>query len=94
MLSTCALRLHWLLHRRRTPRSTREKVADGVALDPVLLVSGMGGSILNAKKKSNRDFELRVWVRIFLANLEFKKYIWSMYNPDTGVHLLLSARVL
>nr|CAD1838985.1 unnamed protein product [Ananas comosus var. bracteatus] len=24
------------------------------------------------------------WVRVFLANLEFKKYLWSMYNADTG----------
>jgi hypothetical protein len=99
MLSSCGLRLHWLLqrrrrhrprNRRRTRRTSGQNVADDVALDPVLLVSGMGGSILNAKKKSNSKFELRVWVRIFLANLEFRKYIWSIYNPDTGVHSLIS----
>lgn len=96
LISSCGLRLHWLLqrrhrHRRRNRRSSGEKVADDVALDPVLLVSGMGGSILNAKRKSNGKIELRVWVRIFLANLEFRKYIWSMYNPNTGVYLLISS---
>ncbi|XP_020103636.1 phospholipase A(1) LCAT3-like [Ananas comosus] len=52
--------------------------------EPVLLVSGMGGSILNARSKKKSKFEIRVWVRILLANLEFKKYLWSIYNLDTG----------
>ncbi|CAO2837489.1 unnamed protein product [Amaranthus hypochondriacus] len=54
--------------------------------DPVLLVSGMGGSILNSrpKKKSIFSFETRVWVRIFLADFEFKNKVWSVYNPTTG----------
>ncbi|XP_074581495.1 phospholipase A(1) LCAT3 [Curcuma longa] len=52
-------------------------------LDPVLLVSGMGGSILNARSKKNGS-TIRVWVRILLANLEFKKYLWSLYNPESG----------
>lgn len=96
MLTSLRLRLRWLFQRRRrhllrfrfrrrSRRRGREKVTDDEALDPVLLISGMAGSILNAKKKSNSNFELRVWVRIFLANLEFKKYLWSMYNPDTGL---------
>ncbi|KAL1542580.1 Phospholipase A(1) lcat3 [Salvia divinorum] len=51
--------------------------------DPVLLVSGIAGSILNSKKKKSGS-ETRVWVRILLANLEFKKKLWSMYNPETG----------
>ncbi|KAJ4779685.1 Lecithin-cholesterol acyltransferase-like 1 [Rhynchospora pubera] len=94
MLSHCGLRLRCLLrrsrrHRHRHSRRTRKTdggkaAADAALLDPVLLVSGMGGSILNAKKKSNSKFQLRVWVRIFLANLEFKKYLWSIYNSDTG----------
>jgi hypothetical protein len=37
-------------------------------LDPVLLVSGMGGSILHSKKKKF-GFETRVWVRMLLADL-------------------------
>ncbi|KAL8517893.1 hypothetical protein ACS0TY_009272 [Phlomoides rotata] len=51
--------------------------------DPVLLVSGIAGSILNSKKKKS-GFETRVWVRIMLADLEFKKKLWSIYNPETG----------
>ncbi|XP_050207946.1 phospholipase A(1) LCAT3 [Mercurialis annua] len=51
--------------------------------DPVLLVSGIGGSILHSKRKNSR-FETRVWVRILLADYEFKKKIWSLYNPNTG----------
>lgn len=53
-------------------------------LDPVVLISGIGGSILNSKKKKFGLFQTRVWVRIFLAELEFKKKAWSLYNPETG----------
>ncbi|RVW27132.1 Phospholipase A(1) LCAT3 [Vitis vinifera] len=52
-------------------------------LDPVLLISGIGGSILHSKRR-RRGFQTRVWVRIFLADLEFKKKLWSIYNPKTG----------
>ncbi|XP_058756123.1 phospholipase A(1) LCAT3-like isoform X2 [Vicia villosa] len=51
--------------------------------DPVLLISGMGGSILQSKPKKF-GLTTRVWVRIFLADLEFRKKIWSIYNPETG----------
>ncbi|KAF2283121.1 hypothetical protein GH714_043445 [Hevea brasiliensis] len=55
--------------------------------DPVLLVSGIGGSILHSKSKRNTfGFETRVWVRILLAEYEFKKRIWSLYNPNTEVY--------
>lgn len=53
-------------------------------LDPVLLISGIGGSILHSKRR-RRGFQTRVWVRIFLADLEFKKKLWSIYNPKTGL---------
>ncbi|XP_074322608.1 phospholipase A(1) LCAT3 [Apium graveolens] len=53
-------------------------------LDPVVLISGIGGSILNSKKKKFGLFQTRVWVRIFLAELEFKKKAWSLYNPLSG----------
>lgn len=53
--------------------------------DPVLLVTGMGGSILHSKPKKF-GFTSRVWVRIFLADLEFRKKIWSLYNPQTGTY--------
>jgi hypothetical protein len=56
----------------------------GADLDPVLLVSGMGGSILHSKKKKF-GFDTRVWVRLLLADLEFKKKLWSLYNPTTGL---------
>lgn len=55
--------------------------------DPVLLVSGIGGSILHSKKKDSKS-EIRVWVRIFLANLAFKQSLWSLYNPKTGKTIL------
>ncbi|KAL9666255.1 hypothetical protein QQ045_000581 [Rhodiola kirilowii] len=55
----------------------------GPDLDPVLLVSGIGGSILHSKRKKF-GFQTRVWVRILLADLEFKKKLWSLYNPETG----------
>ncbi|XP_021282452.1 phospholipase A(1) LCAT3 isoform X2 [Herrania umbratica] len=54
-----------------------------IDLDPVLLVSGMGGSILHSKRKKF-GFETRVWVRILFSDLEFKKKLWSLYNPETG----------
>ncbi|KAL0324392.1 UNVERIFIED_CONTAM: Phospholipase A(1) LCAT3 [Sesamum calycinum] len=57
--------------------------ADIADRDPVLLVSGIGGSILNSKRKKF-GFQTRVWVRILLADLEFKKKIWCIYNPETG----------
>ncbi|KAK6136347.1 hypothetical protein DH2020_029918 [Rehmannia glutinosa] len=57
--------------------------ADVADRDPVVLVSGIGGSILNSKRKKF-GFETRVWVRILLADLEFKKKLWSIYNPETG----------
>ncbi|XP_051121454.1 phospholipase A(1) LCAT3-like [Andrographis paniculata] len=60
--------------------STSEAVA---CRDPVLLVSGVGGSILNSRTKKSGS-EMRVWVRILLADFEFKKKVWSIYNPETG----------
>ncbi|XP_052185966.1 phospholipase A(1) LCAT3-like [Diospyros lotus] len=51
--------------------------------DPVLLVSGIGGSMLHSKWKKF-GFQTRVWVRLLLADREFKKKLWSVYNPRTG----------
>ncbi|XP_062084105.1 phospholipase A(1) LCAT3 [Humulus lupulus] len=61
----------------------RSSDSDPPQLDPVILISGIGGSILNSKGKK-LGIETRVWVRILLADLEFKKKIWSIYNPQTG----------
>ncbi|XP_072969986.1 phospholipase A(1) LCAT3 isoform X1 [Typha angustifolia] len=77
MFGDCGLRLPWL---RRVAGAGD---GGGSDLDPVLLVSGMGGSILNARRKKSK-LSVRVWVRILLANLEFRKYLWSMYNSNTG----------
>ncbi|XVF23110.1 hypothetical protein REPUB_Repub13aG0009400 [Reevesia pubescens] len=30
------------------------------------------------------DFKTRVWVRMLFSDLEFKKNLWSLYNPETG----------
>lgn len=59
--------------------------------DPVLLVSGMGGSILHSKKKNSKS-EIRVWVRLFLANLAFRQNLWSLYNPKTGNCLMIGTQ--
>lgn len=56
----------------------------GEDLNPVLLVSGMGGSILHSKRKKLFGLETRVWVRILFSDLEFRNKIWSLYNPKTG----------
>nr|GMD16602.1 phospholipase A(1) LCAT3 [Ipomoea batatas] len=64
----------------RGKKCSDDAVADR---DPVLLVSGIAGSILNSKNKKT-GFETRVWVRILLADLEFRKKLWSVYNPQTG----------
>ncbi|XVF30246.1 hypothetical protein REPUB_Repub16aG0040600 [Reevesia pubescens] len=64
---------------------SRSSNETGVELDPVLLVTGIGGSILHSKRKMfGFDFKTRVWVRILFSDLEFKKNLWSLYNPETG----------
>ncbi|CAA6667808.1 unnamed protein product [Spirodela intermedia] len=73
MFASC---LRWRRQRRSVGRSGDQDLA------PVLLVSGMGGSILNARNKET-GAELRVWVRLLLADLEFRK-LWSLFNPETG----------
>eukprot|EP00249_Psilotum_nudum_P003534 c16952_g1_i1 orf=246-1667(+) len=59
-------------------------------LDPVLLVPGIGGSILCAvNEKGRRE---RVWVRLFAADNEFKSKLWSLYDPETGKTLSLDPK--
>lgn len=66
-------------------RSSDDDDDADVVRDPVLLISGIAGSILNSKSKIlGIDIETRVWVRILLADLEFRKKAWSLYNPQTG----------
>ncbi|RWW10919.1 hypothetical protein GW17_00025508 [Ensete ventricosum] len=84
MFGDCGLRFPFLRRCIGTCRR-REAAADlDPDLDPVVLVTGMGGSILNARNRKSGSI-IRVWVRLLLANFEFKKYLWSLYNPDTGL---------
>jgi hypothetical protein len=81
------LRLRVLRRHRRVPKRGRRRpraAREDAGREPVLLVSGMGGSVLHARRWSNPKFDLRVWVRILFANPDFKKYLWSRYNADTG----------
>lgn len=52
-------------------------------LDPVLLVPGIAGSILNAVDDENGTEE-RVWVRILGADYKFRTKLWSRFDPSTG----------
>lgn len=51
-------------------------------LDPVLLVPGIAGSILEAVDKSGHTD--RVWVRILAADHVFRTKLWSRFDPSTG----------
>lgn len=53
------------------------------SLDPVLLVPGIAGSILNAIDEKTGKEE-RVWVRILGADHEFRTKLWSSFDPSTG----------
>ncbi|CAI5534185.1 unnamed protein product [Closterium sp. Naga37s-1] len=52
-------------------------------LNPVLLIPGIGGSILNAVSEDGKKKE-RIWVRLYNADQEFRTKLWSKYNPNTG----------
>ncbi|KNA24954.1 hypothetical protein SOVF_010990 [Spinacia oleracea] len=51
-------------------------------LDPVLLVPGIAGSILEAVDQNGHSD--RVWVRIFAADYMFRTKLWSRFDPSTG----------
>ncbi|XP_038689907.1 lecithin-cholesterol acyltransferase-like 4 [Tripterygium wilfordii] len=52
-------------------------------LDPVLLVPGIAGSILQAVDDENSKGN-RVWVRFLGADHEFRTKLWSRFDPSTG----------
>lgn len=52
-------------------------------LDPVLLVPGVAGSILNAVNQDTGKEE-RVWVRILGADSKLRTELWSFYDPTSG----------
>eukprot|EP00271_Cylindrocystis_brebissonii_P015684 TRINITY_DN38652_c0_g1_i1.p1 TRINITY_DN38652_c0_g1~~TRINITY_DN38652_c0_g1_i1.p1 ORF type:complete len:521 (-),score=105.23 TRINITY_DN38652_c0_g1_i1:1212-2774(-) len=59
--------------------------------DPVLLIPGIGGSILNAVSDDGKKSE-RIWVRLLNADKEFRTKLWSKYNPETGKTESLDAK--
>ncbi|KAH9318790.1 hypothetical protein KI387_020559, partial [Taxus chinensis] len=60
----------------------KEKPYVNPDLDPVLLVPGIGGSILTAvNENGHRE---RIWVRLFAADHEFRTKLWSLFDPSTG----------
>lgn len=70
----------------RASRKQEENVANP-DLDPVLLVPGIGGSMLNAIDE-NGNTE-RVWVRILGADHEFRTKLWPRFDPSSGSSLYL-----
>lgn len=52
-------------------------------LDPVLLIPGVAGSILNAVNEDTGREE-RVWVRILGADSKFRTELWSFYDSASG----------
>lgn len=59
-------------------------------LDPVLLVPGIAGSILQAVDDKGK--EERVWVRIFGSDREFCTKLWSRFDPKTGKSVSLDQK--
>ncbi|XP_057797019.1 lecithin-cholesterol acyltransferase-like 4 [Salvia miltiorrhiza] len=64
-------------------KTSQEQTYVDPTLDPVLLVPGIAGSILNAVDSETGRTE-RVWVRILGADHEFRDKLWSRFNPATG----------
>lgn len=62
-------------------QSSGDDVAD---FDLILLVSGVGGTILNSKPKSWMGVTTRVWVRIILADLEFQMRLYCRRDGSKG----------
>ncbi|PWA61126.1 alpha/beta-Hydrolases superfamily protein [Artemisia annua] len=61
-------------------------------LDPVLIVPGIAGSILNAKDAQTGNEE-RVWVRIWEADREFRAKLWCQFDPETGKTVSLDPNI-
>lgn len=64
-------------------KTSQEQTYVDPTLDPVLLVPGIAGSILNAVDGKSGRTE-RVWVRILGADHEFRDKLWSRFDPATG----------
>ncbi|XP_010276160.1 PREDICTED: lecithin-cholesterol acyltransferase-like 4 [Nelumbo nucifera] len=59
-------------------------------LDPVLLVPGIAGSILNAEDDNGKTE--RVWVRLLAADYTFRTKLWSRFDPSTGETVSLDSK--
>lgn len=59
-------------------------------LDPVLLVPGIAGSILQAVDENGNSE--RVWVRIIGADYKFRIKLWSRFDPSTGKTISLDSK--
>lgn len=70
----------------RITRKNQQQPRIDPDLDPVILVPGIAGSILNAVDENGR--EERVWVRILGADHEFREKLWSKFDPATGMNFL------
>ncbi|KAL1359440.1 hypothetical protein HN51_004751 [Arachis hypogaea] len=70
----------WLKLNKK-PKQTGANV--NTDLDPVLLVPGIGGSILHAVNIDDDSYE-RVWVRFVAAEYKLKTKLWSRYDSSTG----------
>eukprot|EP00898_Chlorokybus_atmophyticus_P001007 jgi/Chlat1/1907/Chrsp149S00116 len=55
-----------------------------VPRNPVVLVPGIGGSVLNVRDNAGKAADERVWVRLWEADREFQRKLWSKFNPDTS----------
>ncbi|KAG6383017.1 hypothetical protein SASPL_157247 [Salvia splendens] len=64
-------------------KTSQEQTYVDPTLDPVLLVPGIAGSILNAVDSKTGRTE-RVWVRILGADHEFRDKLWSRFDPASG----------
>ncbi|KAJ4754858.1 Lecithin-cholesterol acyltransferase-like 4 [Rhynchospora pubera] len=60
-------------------------------LDPVLLVPGIGGSMLNAIDENGKTE--RVWVRIFGADHEFRTKLWPRFDPSSGKTISVDEKI-
>lgn len=77
--------LLWPWHPRKDDDDDGGDGDEGSSMNPVLLVPGIGGSILNAVDQKGHTE--RVWVRLFQADHEFRSKLFSFYDPETGAAL-------
>eukprot|EP00286_Rhodomonas_abbreviata_P023738 CAMPEP_0181291826 /NCGR_PEP_ID=MMETSP1101-20121128/2178_1 /TAXON_ID=46948 /ORGANISM="Rhodomonas abbreviata, Strain Caron Lab Isolate" /LENGTH=443 /DNA_ID=CAMNT_0023396251 /DNA_START=117 /DNA_END=1448 /DNA_ORIENTATION=- len=49
-----------------------------ISVSPVVLIPGIGGSIISDKKSG-----LRVWIRLSSASFYFQRFMWGNYNVTT-----------